>query len=240
MSDGAAEPAADASSPPPPRYVLRDARPSDEAELAAICTAALDYNPAFDAVFELRRDSPAAHKAALLWLFRRRIALLFASRALYVVAADERTGALLAGAAIVPRGSKAGLWDMLRVGLLEWPFRFGLPSLVRALQKDSLPEDPPGAVPFEGLVSTVAVSPEAQGRGVGSAVMRELLRRWDAAGGGALVLDTQRDRNVPFYGRLGFVVKQTVTATGAHGAEYLDWKMRREAAAQPSTPPNAA
>ena len=228
MSDGAAEPAAEAAAP---RFALRDARPSDEAELAAICAAALDYNPAFDAVFELRRDSPSAHAAALLWLFHRRIALLFRSRALYLVAADERTGALLAGAAIVPRGSKARRWDMLAVGLLEWPFRFGLPSLVRALQKDTLPEDPPGAVPFQGLVSTVAVAPEAQGRGVGSAVMRELLRRWDAAGGGPLVLDTQRDRNVPFYQRLGFRVTQTVTATGAHGAEYLDWKMRREAAA---------
>ena len=214
-----------------PAYVLRDARPSDEAELASLYAAALDYNPAFDAVFELRRDSPAAHAAALTWLFHRRVALLLASRARYVVAADARTGALLGGAAIVPRASKAGLWDMLRVGLLEWPFRFGLPSLVRALQKDALPPDPPGAVPFAGLVSTVAVAPEAQGRGVGSALMRELLQRWDGAGGGALVLDTQRDRNVPFYQRLGFVVVHTVTATGAHGVEYLDWKMRREAAA---------
>ena len=223
MSDAAAAPAAAA-----PAYVLREARPSDEAELAILYAAALDYNPAFDAVFELRRDSPAAHAAALTWLFHRRVALLFASRARYLVAVDERTGALLAGAAIVPRAAKAGLWDMLRVGLLEWPFRFGVPSLIRALQKDTLPEDAPGAVPFEGLVSTVAVAPEAQGRGVGSAVMRALLRRWDADGGGPLVLDTQRDRNVPFYQRLGFVVTQTVTATGAHGAEYLDWKMRRE------------
>ena len=225
--------AAEAAQPPPSplRHILRDANPADEAELAALYTAALEYNPAFDSVFELRRDDPAGHERALLWLFHRRVALLLAAKAHYLVAVDEHTGALLGGAAILPRARKAGLWDMIRVGLLEWPFRFGLPSLLRALARDTLPPDPPGAVPFEGLVSTVAVTPKAQGRGVGSALLRALLARWDAGGGGALALDTQRARNVPFYERLGFRVIQTDTAVGAHGVEYSDWKMRREPAA---------
>jgi ribosomal protein S18 acetylase RimI-like enzyme len=220
------------------RHVLRDASPADEAALAALYTAALEYNPAFDSVFERRRDDPAGHADALLWLFHRRVALLLSSKAHYLVAVDEHTGVLLGGAAILPRASKAGLWDMLRVGLLEWPFRFGLPSLLRGLARDTLPPDPPGAVPFEGLVSTVAVSPEAQGRGVGSALLRALLARWDAAGGGALALDTQRERNVPFYERQGFRVTHTLTNVGAHGVEYTDWKMRREAA-QPAAVPSA-
>ena len=214
----------------PRRHILRDARPSDEAELAALYAAALDYNPAFRAVFEL--DDPASHAQALHWLFHRRVALLFASRAHYLVAVDEQSGALLEGAAIVPRANKAGLLDMLRVGLLEWPFRFGLPSLVRALSRDSLPEDPPGVAPYQGMVSTVAVLPEAQGRGIGSAVMTALLERWDAGGGGPLVLDTQRERNVEFYQRLGFRLTAKVSTPGAHGMPYDDWKMRREAAQQ--------
>ena len=235
--EAAAAPAA-AATRAPLRHVLRDARPEDEAALAALYTAALDYNPAFDSVFELRRDDPGAHSRALRWLFHRRVALLLAAKAHYLVALDEQSGALLGGAAIVRRAQKAGLLDMLRVGLLEWPFRFGLPSLLRALARDTLPPDPPGAAPFEGLVSTVAVSPDAQGRGVGSALLRALLARWDAEGGGPLALDTQRDINVPFYERLGFRVTATVTQVGAHGVEYSDWKMRREAAA--AAPPPAA
>lgn len=218
----------------PRRHVLRDARPTDEAELATLYTAALDYNPAFDAVFERRRDDPAGHTEALHWLFHRRVALLFAAKAHYLVAVDEQSGALLGGAAIVPRANKAGLWDMLRVGLLEWPFRYGFPSLVRALSRDSLPEDLPGVTPYEGLVSTVAVLPEAQGRGIGSAVMAALLERWDSGGGGALVLDTQRERNVGFYQRLGFRLTQKVSMLGAHGEAYDDWKMRRESAQPPA------
>ena len=231
---GASVPAQPELASQPRRHVLRDARPADEAELARLYTAALDYNPAFDAVFERKRDDPAGHREALLWLFHRRVALLFAAKAHYLVAVDEQSSALLGVAAIVPRASKAGLWDMLRVGLLEWPFRFGLPSLVRALSRDSLPEDPPGVTRYEGLVSSVAVLPEAQGRGIGSAVMRALLERWDAGGGGALVLDTQRERNVEFYQRLGFTLTEKVSVLGAHGVAYDDWKMRRESMQQMS------
>jgi ribosomal protein S18 acetylase RimI-like enzyme len=221
-------------------HVLRDASSADEAALAALYTAALEYNPAFDSVFERRRDDPVGHADALLWLFHRRVALLLSAKAHYLVAVDEHTGLLLGGAAIVPRArAKASVFDMIRVGLLEWPFRFGLPSLLRALSRNTLPPDPPGAAPFEGLVSTVAVAPEAQGRGIGSALLRALLARWDAAGGGALALDTQRERNVPFYERHGFRVTQTLTPVGAHGVEYSDWKMRREAV-PPAAPLTAA
>lgn len=128
--------------------------------------------------------------------------------------------------------NKAGLWEQIRVGLLEWPFRFGLPSLLRALARDKPPPDPPDAAPFEGLVSNVSVLPEAQGTGIGSQVMRALLHRWDAEGGGPLALDTQRERNVAFYQRLGFRVTQTVQQPGPYGTEYSDWKMRRETAAR--------
>ena len=81
-------------------------------------------------------------------------------------------------------------------------------------------------------MSTGAVLPEAQGRGIGSAVMTALLERWDAGGGGPLVLDTQRERNVEFYQRLGFRLTAKGSTPGAHGVPYDDWKMRREAAQQ--------
>lgn len=232
MSDAAPAAEARPRAGAPLRHVLRDVTPEDVPALATLCAAALDDNPAFDSVFELRRDDPAGHERAMRWLFERRIALLLRSGAFYRVAVDVDSGALLGGAAIVLRSRKAGLWDMLQVGLLEWPFRFGLPSLQRALAKDAhAPDDPPGAAPFEGMVSTVAVAPQAQGRGVGSALMRALLSAWDERGGGALALDTQREINTAFYKRLGFTVSRQRSHAGAHGVPYEDWAMRREAQA---------
>ena len=234
-ADDAAQPA---RSVDPLRPVLRELREEDVPALAALYAAALDYNAAFDAVFELKRDDPAAHTRALTWLFERRVALLLRAGAHYLVASDAASGELLGGAAILLRARKWGLWDMVQVGLLEWPFRFGLPSLLRALTRDGrAPDDPPGAAPFEGIVSTVAVAPSAQGRGVGSALMRALLEAWDAKGGGPLAPDTQRKINVTFYERLGFRVTLERSNVGAHGVPYDDWAMRREAQRAPQTAP---
>lgn len=48
-----------------------------------------------------------------------------------------------------------------------------------------------------------AVLPELQGKGVGSALLREHCRRFDAAGANAY-LETDRERNVRLYRRFGF------------------------------------
>lgn len=67
-----------------------------------------------------------------------------------------------------------------------------------------LPPRPPEA--WE--LATLGVHPSARGRGVGSALLAEGLRRVDAAGG-SCVLETSDPRNVELYSRHGFAVTET-------------------------------
>ena len=56
-------------------------------------------------------------------------------------------------------------------------------------------------------LSTLGVSPEAQGRGLGSALLAPMLERCDREGVGAY-LESSKERNVAFYGRHGFRVTE--------------------------------
>jgi GNAT superfamily N-acetyltransferase len=64
-------------------------------------------------------------------------------------------------------------------------------------------------VPHRTLHS-VCVHPRAQGRGVGTALVRPVLERCDAERLAAY-LDSSCERNLPFYGRLGFEVVAEVS-----------------------------
>ena len=57
---------------------------------------------------------------------------------------------------------------------------------------------------------TLGVSPEAQGRGHGSALLGPMLERCDREGVGAY-LESSKERNVAFYGRHGFRVTREMT-----------------------------
>jgi len=56
-------------------------------------------------------------------------------------------------------------------------------------------------------IEDVGTSPEARGRGVGSAVLSELMRRAGAAGAYKVILDCSL-KNAPFYERCGFLRKE--------------------------------
>lgn len=59
-------------------------------------------------------------------------------------------------------------------------------------------------------LSVLGVSPEAQGTGLGSQLLRPMLDRCDREGVGAY-LESSKERNVPFYERHGFRVAQEVS-----------------------------
>jgi GNAT superfamily N-acetyltransferase len=58
-------------------------------------------------------------------------------------------------------------------------------------------------------LNTLAVVPEQQGRGIGSALIEPGLARADADGLGAY-LETQRESNIPFYRRFGFELTERI------------------------------
>ena len=237
----------------PATHRIRAATRTDAQALAGLYAASFDDNPAYASVFQLRETQPARHAEALAWLFERRAILAVGSGCLFLLAEEAPTGdaavaaapALLAAAALMPLSKKPDFLDMLAAGVLEWPFRWGLPSLLRALALDDAQTRPvgeargaaePERMPVVAELSMVAVRPDAQGRGIGGALLRELLARWDACGGGVVALGTQRARNLPFYARAGFVQTREWDAGG-----YTSWAMRREAASAAAVlpePPN--
>lgn len=224
-----------------PPLRIRDVTPTDAASLSLLYAAAFDDNPAYCDVFRLRdADSPAAaaspaggagrasrHAASLAWLFEKRVRLLLRAGCPFLLTEGGGDGAPVAAAALVPRARKLGALDMLAAGVLEWPLRWGVPSLVRALASEGRLRAP-GDGSAAGELAMVAVRPGHQGCGEGGRLVRELLRRWDGGaggGGGVVALSTQRAANVPFYERAGFVVTRTLRLDG-----WTSWNMRREAA----------
>jgi GNAT superfamily N-acetyltransferase len=80
-------------------------------------------------------------------------------------------------------------------------------------------------------LATLGTDPDAQGRGIGSALMRPVLDLCDAEGLPAY-LESSKERNVPFYARHGFAVVKEVPLP--HGGPSI-WTMWRE----PQGPPPA-
>jgi ribosomal protein S18 acetylase RimI-like enzyme len=82
-------------------------------------------------------------------------------------------------------------------------------------------------------VHAVAVAPEHQGRGIGHAMLRtalEALEHLTCARPAAVVLSTQREKNLPFYRAHGFELCHEATLGQARGEPgYRSWFMRHPA-----------
>ena len=110
---------------------------------------------------------------------------------------------------VAPGNTKATLWKMVRAGM-------GLPRAMMRLPKDARDR-------FFGMMRFIdknheelmpgphwylwalGVDPDAQGRGIGGALLRPVLDRADADGV-SCYLETQTEANVAFYRSLGFEV----------------------------------
>lgn len=121
--------------------------------------------------------------------------------------------------------------------LREWSC---LPALARAVGLRRLPgvlreyaafdRAFPSSIPFHYL-GLLAVAPEAQGRGVGSTLVRTGLARADRDGV-ACYLETGTEANVGFYRRFGFDVSDRIVLPTAP----MHWAMWRPAASEAETP----
>ncbi len=71
----------------------------------------------------------------------------------------------------------------------------------------------------EALIVGVAVLPDYQRRGIGSAMMRALMEELK---GTAILLTAEDDENVPFYRKAGFRTHKRVMALGYRGDVYAE------------------
>ncbi|KAF8610379.1 hypothetical protein BDV93DRAFT_517508 [Ceratobasidium sp. AG-I] len=76
-------------------------------------------------------------------------------------------------------------------------------------------------------LQVLAVHPEFQRRGLGAALVNEMVKRTDAKGERSCV-ETAKATNLLFYGALGYKVKSEVLIPSPHG-DYTMWCLDREA-----------
>lgn len=130
-------------------------------------------------------------------------------------------------AAWLPPGKTkvSNYWHMLRSGMLLAPFKVGPAAFSRliALTAYTGAAHERWAPEKHWYLFVLGVGPPSQGRGVGGALMEPLLARADAEHT-PCYLETQFERNVPFYERHGFEVVEA-GAVPNHGPKF--WSMLR-------------
>jgi GNAT superfamily N-acetyltransferase len=139
-----------------------------------------------------------------------------AKRGRVVTTADRAGAALWAG----PGQWKLPLSDILRIGpAFVRASRLRTVAAVRLLtQMEKIhPRSP------HWYLAVLGTDPRKQGRGVGGALVTEIVGRCDAEGIGAY-LESSKERNVPFYRRFGFEVSQEIEVAGSPPL----WAMWRE------------
>lgn len=126
----------------------------------------------------------------------------------------------------VPPGPGLTMPRMVRSGFFGLPFRIGFGPFARFIGANEVMDKihKRGVPEPHWYLMLVGVDPELQGRGVGSALVKEGLIQADR-GGFPCYLETSEKRNLAFYERHGFfVLEETVLGKGGPVA----WAMRRE------------
>jgi ribosomal protein S18 acetylase RimI-like enzyme len=178
---------------------IRSAVPADLPVLAATMADAFDGDPVWSWMLHHDRDSPARR--------RRRLELLF--------------GALLRHA--VPRGHVFTTADRQALTIWSPPgaWKLPAPSMIRAApaiaraagvrlprllgRLGDIEKHHEKQPPEHWYLEFVATATQAQGRGLGSALLTDALGRFDAQGL-PVYLESSNPRNLPFYQRHGFEI----------------------------------
>ena len=201
--------------------------------------------PAKDAIrdgaeFVTEASNRAARVRGTAWVLQRALSLLPDNRNL-LVATDAETRCVVGYVQLV-RPGRLTLSAQLRVGLLEFPLRWGLAAFAQLLRMpralDALEEEVCEAYRGEYLrLERVSVSPELQGAGLGRFLLAIASERLDAQGM-ACFLHTQSERTVRWYEEAGWkVVGDSPRELNAQSDyAWKDWMMWRQAPASAPRP----
>jgi ribosomal protein S18 acetylase RimI-like enzyme len=131
---------------------------------------------------------------------------------------DDHRGAAVWGPAGKPLlTGTAGILNLVKV------LPFVITHLKSTLDMISLIESMHPHEPHWYL-ATLGTDPEAQGQGIGSALMRPVLEHCDAEGWPAY-LESSKERNVPFYRRHGFEVVKEVPLPDNGPSIWTMWRL---------------
>jgi GNAT superfamily N-acetyltransferase len=152
------------------------------------------------------RDRRKKREAALAWTFDRNLSLFPSNDDLFV-AVDAGTGEVVGFVALV-RSSSYSLASKIRVGLLSFPFVWGMQAFIRLLrisdQLDAIEARSTRSLDPDHLrVERLAVDQRYQGHGVGRFLLREMQRVLDERGVPGFLM-TQNERTARWYETLGW------------------------------------
>jgi GNAT superfamily N-acetyltransferase len=202
-------------------------------ECAKVMAEAFSESPSYIYIFRGTKDYRVN---ALEWVFERNLRLTVGKcpSALRGVLEAETSQVICCFLWTPAEHSDLKLWEMIRAGLWQLPIRFGYPTLNRLLNLMGQMEAA-GGKPRDGNIQTgdvaqsspaikyryimlerMAVRPTWQGKGLGTKALRAILQeeqnKLNCLDDGANIqqiqiqFETQEDRNVRFYSRLGFAV----------------------------------
>jgi ribosomal protein S18 acetylase RimI-like enzyme len=191
---------------------------------AALLAAAMEVDAAYGYLF----PEPGTRRSGLGELFAANLELHRAHRCSYVAldGADRVVGTVTMRP---PGGVPISTATMIRYGLLPFAFRHGVKAVRRLFwlkeTYDALDVDLAGARPH-WYVHMMAIDPELQGRGLGRALLADVMRATVLTTPGVpAVLTTHLSRNVTFYRRAGFETRWERTVAPPGAASYSVWGM---------------
>jgi GNAT superfamily N-acetyltransferase len=200
--------------------------PEDTPFLARMYAKAFNYQGnAYPALFPEEysaNDASYQLESALIWLFEGRVSIwLQISKPIGLKAVNEQ-GDILGACWACPDAMQTPFSCMIRNGILRWPFRHGWSSFRAAMETEDL-------LPHESgtwELSMMAVTPEAQGKGVGTSIVKALIAAVHQVEPNAqLSLNTQREINVKFYSQFGFQLVSDKFVKGTYMRGFHNWHM---------------
>jgi GNAT superfamily N-acetyltransferase len=190
---------------------VRPARGEEVPQLAAMLARAFQDDPVTAWFIRNEERRPVYAARFFAWQLHRLLAQE------QVVAAADGTGAALWA---LPNRWRESTWQALSLFVRLVPaLGSHLPVAARGVDRVERrhPSDP------HLYLAVLGTDPPAQGRGVGSALLRPGLELCDREGLPAY-LESSKERNVAFYARFGFRVTGEVQLPGAGPKVWLMWR----------------
>lgn len=202
------------STNPPMEGALQCLDATYVSECAKVMAHAFSNSPAYTFIFQ---GSQEYRQEAIEWVLEQNIHLMLTKcptvlRGWVDTTNSTNSGRVLCCFLWVPgEAAKLSTWDLVVTGgMWKLPLRYGISTLLRLLSFLDQMKSVKGQISSSDstpivLLQRMVVHPDYQGKGIGTLALKTILQQ--SGGQQNIYLDTQEERNVVFYQRLGWQVE---------------------------------